>query len=162
MDRLEEIDADKALYRLSLYGGDIQELAEVVEAEVEKLRYATPLTLTDLEVDMVEANSYQRRHRKWLCFEARRCLHGWRHNYLKIKAELENYKTWRISACKYADKVEADREKLIEALESVLIPRYAECETSKHYPVENCAEKGVRNPCNVCKARAVLKEVKND
>ena len=47
-----------------------------------------------------------------------------------------------------------EREKLIGVLGNVL--RNAECETSKHYAVENCAEKGVKNPCEVCRARAVL------
>lgn len=54
-------------------------------------------------------------------------------------------------------EAKAERTKLIGALENVL--RNAECETSKHYAVENCAEKGVENPCEVCRARAVLTEV---
>jgi len=59
----------------------------------------------------------------------------------------EMYADWRI-----------EREKLIGALENVL--QDVECETSKHYPVENCAEKGVKNPCKVCRARAVLAKVR--
>jgi len=59
----------------------------------------------------------------------------------------EMYADWRI-----------EREKLIGALGNVL--RYAECETSRHYAVGNCAEKGVKNPCDICRARAFLAEVR--
>ena len=143
MDRLEEIDADKALYRLSLYGGDIQELAEVVEAEVEKLRYATPLTLTDLEVDMVEANSYQRRHRKRLIHDAL----WW----------MRDARSWNLTATfeeARAEKAEADREKLIGALEEIIFLKLRE----NNFPDKTSAV--VQEMVN--EARAVLKEVRND